>query len=39
MDLALGPDRAYKLEIEIMACLIQDLSIGIYIIALVREGS
>ena len=38
-DFASRPDRAYKLEIQIRACLIQDLQIGIQMIAWVREGS
>jgi len=37
--LASRSDRVYKLEIQIMACLFQDLQIGIQMIAWVREGS
>ena len=38
-DFASRPDRAYKLDVQIMACLFQDLQIGIQIIAWIREGS
>ena len=38
-DFASRLDRAYKLEIQIIAYLIQDLQIRIQIIAWVREGS
>ena len=38
-DFASRPDRAYKLKIQIIVFLIQDLQIGIQIIAWVREGS